>query len=534
MLDRRATALLGACAAIVAAVALALVLTSGETPPATGAAQVVPGDALLYVHLSTDPGRSAVKRAVSLARRFPDYPLLVSAVQSRLGAALNGPGDQVRSWLGNEAAFALLNTPTSTAGSLIVLDVARPRLARQFVLQAGAVGDGSYLGTPLLRNPAGTELAFIRHYLVLGQAASVRGAIDVTRGRVPSLAGAPTYEHATSDSPSDRVLDAYASVSGIRRVLGSRNGVLGTLGVLLDQPALTGVAVSLSATAPGARVMVHGALDATLAAVSGPVPPQFGPTLPDVLPAPGVLLLDVNDLVRWAPRILGASARAGVAGGVGPLFRRLGAALASEGVDVHGLSALFSGESAVAISPTTVQRSRAGGRSPRGPALVVVTRTKNQEATTTMLASLEGPLTQLFPPPASGPGQAPEFSEVTVGGVTVHQLHLAPGFELDYAVFRGLVVVATSLAAITEVIRPPESVDSEPRYQATLGDRPDQVTSLLFLDFSELLSLGQQTGLVGGGRVTALLPDLEKIRSVGLASTRRESDTNAELLFQIP
>jgi hypothetical protein len=246
-------------------------------------------------------------------------------------------------------------------------------------------------------------------------------------------------------------------------------------------------------------------------------------------------MLDVNDLVRWAPRILGAAAKAGIGGQVQPLFSRLGAALASEGVDIHGLTGIFSSESALAISPTAVARPRSrGGRGlARQPALVIVTRTRNEQATTAALASLQAPLAQLFPPPASGPGAAPEFSDVTVDGVTVHQLRLAPGLELDYALFRGLLVVATSLPAVTEVIRPPESLEDEPRYQATLGDRPDEVTSLLFLDFSQLLSLGEQTGLVGGGRLTALLPDFEKIRSVGLASTRHESDTNAELSFEI-
>jgi hypothetical protein len=59
------------------------------------------------------------------------------------------------------------------------------------------------------------------------------------------------------------------------------------------------------------------------------------------------------------------------------------------------------------------------------------------------------------------------------------------------------------------------------------------VTSLLFLDFSKLLSLGEQTGLLGGARLTALRPDLEKVRTVGLDSTSGEADTTAELFLQI-
>jgi hypothetical protein len=539
--DRRLKVVLALSAVIVAAaVAVALVLGSGDQPPATGAARLVPADALIYVHLSTDVRRPAVKQAISLARRFPDFALLSGAIQLQLGALLGGPAGPVRRWLGREAAFALLNSDTATAGSLVVLDVSRPRLARQFVAGSGAAADGSYRGTALLRYPSGTELAFVSHYLVAGQTASVRSSIDAAARRQGSLDRSPAYQQAASDEPSDRVLDAYVSVAGVHRVLTPRNGLLGALGALLDQPALIGVAMSLSAVPPGARVTVHGSLDPTLAKLSGPTPTPFEPTLPAAMPAQGALLLDVSNLVQWAPRVLGATAKAGVAGRVQPLFRRLGSALAAQGVDVNALTGVFSGEAAVAISPSPASAAapaparRRGKQRARGPALVIVTRTRDEEATSSLLASLQGPLAQLFPPPASGPGQAPEFSDVPVDGITVHRFVLAPGLELDYAVFRGLVVLATGLPAITGIVHSTRALDSEPLYQAALGERPGQVTSLLFLDFSQLLRLGEQTGLVHGRRATALLPDLERIRSIGLASTRGEADTNAELFLQIP
>jgi hypothetical protein len=60
------------------------------------------------------------------------------------------------------------------------------------------------------------------------------------------------------------------------------------------------------------------------------------------------------------------------------------------------------------------------------------------------------------------------------------------------------------------------------------------VTSLLFLDFSQLLSLGEQTGLVHGSFLRRLTPDLEQIRAAGASSTSGEADTTAELFLQIP
>jgi Protein of unknown function (DUF3352) len=538
MANRPLRRFLPSTAAVVVLIAVLVVLlaTGGEQPPATGAVRLVPADALVYIHLSTDTGRPAVKRALALARRFPDYPLAANLVSTRAGAIVGGGrsvdfGTDIRPWLGKEAAFALLNTSTSTAGSLIVLDVRNRAKATSFVEESGAVSSGSYRGTALERYPSGTTVAFVRHYLVLGQAASVRSAIDASAGRLPALANADAYRHAASGEPADRVLDAYASVAGVRRVLAPQGGLLGALGVLLYQPALTGTTISASAVGGGLRLRVHGALDPTLARAGAPPTREFSPTLAGELPEGTTVLLDVMGLDRVAPRVLGAGAAGGIAGRIGPLLQRLGAALNSEGVPVSRVTSLFSGETAVAVSPAVAAK---GSLAARGPALEIVARTKNEASTRQLLARVEAPLAQLFPPPANGPGQVPEFSNVSLAGITAHQLRLAPGLQLDYAVFRGLVVVATSLQAIAGVARHAHSLSDESAYGAVLRDRPDPVSSLVFLDFNQLLSLAEQAGLTSSSRVAALRPDLEKIQAIGLTSTRGEADTTAELLLHIP
>ena len=60
------------------------------------------------------------------------------------------------------------------------------------------------------------------------------------------------------------------------------------------------------------------------------------------------------------------------------------------------------------------------------------------------------------------------------------------------------------------------------------------MSSILFTDFNQLLSLGEQTGLTSGTRLRELLPDLEKIRAIGLSSTSADSDTTTELRLEIP
>ncbi len=529
--------LAGALAALLT-VAIIMVLlvggTSGETPPATGAAALVPGDALAYVNLSIDSKRPAVKRALTLAGKFPSYPLIRAVVQARLeGLAGSSPSldfvHDIQPWLGNEAAVALLNTQGTTAGSLIVLDVRDMSKARTFVSQSGALDEGSYRGAPLRRYASGTVLAFISHFLVLGQDASVRAALDVNAGQTPSLASNPAYKSAAAGEPADRVLDAYVSSAGVRRVLAPQGGIIGAIGALLYQPSLSGVTISVSAASGGARLRVHSALDPRLAAGNARATP-FAPSLDTVVPAGSLLMLDVSSFDTLAPKVLNAGAAGGLAGRLGPLLTKLGSALRTEGVNVQDIVSLFHKETVVAVTPSAVS----SGATAAQPALTIVARTGDESKTSSELAALEPPLEHLFPTPGAGAGQTPVFNDRQVGGITVHQLTLAPGLEFDYAVANGLVILSTRANAAAKVATYAKLLVDDPRFKQTFSSSPDRVTSLLFLDFSQLLSLGEQTGLERSKTYTKLRADLLRIRTVGLESTSGEDDSTSELFLHIP
>jgi Protein of unknown function (DUF3352) len=527
---RRLLVTLAALAIIGIAIAVPAVLfgAGGPTPPATGAASVVPADALAYVHLSTDQGRSAVTRAAALDRRLPGFYSTSGSLMGRLTAILGGGSAldyarDVRPWLGKEAALALLNTTSSTAGSLIVLDVRNRAEAQQVLRRAGATSTGSYRGIAVEGYPTGTEMAFVKHYLVMGQDASVRAAIDVAQRAAPSLSATPGYQSAAAGEPADRVLDAYASAAGVRRLLARASGALAALGTVVSQPAMTATTISVSPVSGGLRVRLHDALDPGLLKLTGR-PQQFNSTLPDVLPAGSTLLLDVADLDRAAPKMLSALGSMGIAGAVQPLIHRLGSALAAQGVDLQKALSLLHGESAVALIP---------GAAGSGPAPAIVARVPDQAVARQTLAGLEVPLQQLFPAPGAGPGQEAVWNDQQVAGVTVHQLAVAPGLQLDYAVFAGLAVVSTSADAIGAIARHTHPLSSDAGYRTAVGDGAGRVTSLLFLDFSQLLSLAEQTGMTRGTRIGAIGPDLSRIHAVGLKSTAGVNDTNAELFLQI-
>jgi len=527
---RRLIASLAALLLIALAIAVTALLSDsgGAPPPATGAASVVPADALAYVHLSTDQSRGPVTQAVALDRRLPGFYSLTTSVIDRLEAIVGGGATltyarDIRPWIGKEAALALLDTTSSSAGSLIVLDVRDRSGARALLRRTGATATGSYRGIAIESYPTGTELAFVKHYLVLGQDASVRSAIDVATDSAPSLAGTPAYDEAAAGEPADRVLDAYVSAAGVHRVLAGATGPLGALGALLSQPATTATTISVSPASGGVRVRVHGALSAGLEKLTGR-PQQFEPKLPNLLPTGSMVLVDAARLDTAAPRILDALGSMGIAGRVQPLLSRLGNALSAQSVHLGNVLELLRGEAAVALIPS------ADGP---GPAPAIVARVANQAQARQTLANLEVPLQQLFPAPGSGPGQEDEWNDVQVAGVTVHELGVAPGLQLDYAVFDGLAVVSTSADAIGAIARHSRPMSADAEYRSAVGDQANRVTSLVSIDFSQLLSLAEQTGLTHGASVGAIGPDLARIHSVGLTSAAGDNDTTAELFLQI-
>jgi hypothetical protein len=533
---RRRTAAAVGLLGVAAIVALVVVLLSGGGGNGGGGgggagepAAVVPADALAYVDLTINRDDPAVTRAFEVARRLPDFPVLAAAAVRRLGAVLGGGrtvnfSTDVLPWLGGHAALALLNTATSTAGALIVVSVADEGRARSFLRSVGAAAHGSYRGRALLGAPNGTEVALAGHYLVIGQDASVRAAIGVAAGATPALAGSTVYRRAVAGQSGGSVLDAYASTAGVRRVLADQSGLLGAAGGLLDQPALQGVAISLTPTQKGAAIRIHSALDPALLKLGsgGSKPAAFTPSLPALMPATSSLLLDVADLDKVAPQVLNAGSAAGLAGGIGPLLGRLGSALRSEGVNVSDLLSIFHSEAALAIV--------GGGQS---PTLVIVARTADQSRTQHELAALQTPLAQLFSTPGKNQSSEPVFNDRQIAGITAHQLQLATGFQLDYALFRGLVVISTSLQGIQDVARQTRPLSRDPAFTAVLGAGPRQVTSLVFANLATLIGATRKSGVTAGTLGARLMPDLQRISGVGLTSTRAGAEATTQVTVQI-
>jgi hypothetical protein len=165
------------------------------------------------------------------------------------------------------------------------------------------------------------------------------------------------------------------------------------------------------------------------------------------------------------------------------------------------------------------------------PVITFVLEDVEEEQALDVLARLQPALIELIG--AQELGQAPTFGSAEVAGVTAATATLAPGLELSYAAFDGRLVVSTALEGIAAVRRG-DGLPGSDGFDAVLGDRPSELSALVFLDLNQLLTLGEQAGLAEDPRYLAVRDDLQKLRAAGAVVSRGEDFTTGELTFQIP
>ena len=340
-----------------------------------------------------------------------------------------------------------------------------------FLAGAGAVPDGSYDGVRAARaNRSGTDARVRRGTTsLLGQAAS-RARRD-RRGRRPravarrqSRLPAGRRRRAGRTGCSTRTPRSPASAACSRRAAGCSARV----GALLDQPALSGVTISASAATGGLRVRVH--RRSTRGSAAGERARRA--VLAD---ARGCAAVEVDAAARRARSVpVGAAhprracERAGSRGAIGaaavPARRQRSRPRASTSRRSSRSSPVRPrsrsrrvGRAVAAHAGARDRRPHAApGRRPAGCSPGSRRRSRSCSRRR-----------------AAGAGQAPELGDVQVGRRHRPPARRSrPGLQLDYAVFRGLVVVSTSVRAIAGVARQPRSLADDAGYHATLSGRP--------------------------------------------------------------
>jgi hypothetical protein len=398
-----------------------------------------------------------------------------------------------------------------------LLEVSDRALARSFLARSvGQERRSTYRGIEL-RAYGPLATAFMGRFLVIGRPDNLRAAIDVQAKRAPSLARVATFVRARGGLPDrDRLLFAYASRIGMRRVLRSQPGLAGRLARLADDPDLAGVAAILRAQEDGARIDVSAALEDSPSARA-----PFEPRLLRTVSEDAIAYVGM----RGADRVL--ESLASFAGGAISLPKELRSAR-SDLERLGGLSALrrlrplLDEEAALFVS-----------RSAAVPVItVVVTGIDNKEADE-LLRLLQPLLARLARRPPAG-GQVPTLQPTRVAGIDAATLRLSPAVELTYAIFGGKAVITTSPGGIRRVKLGKSHVLDNPLFAPGMRGDLDQVTSVLFLDLEQLLALGEQAGLGDSPGYQELKAELSPVRTVSAITHARKASKETEIFIEVP
>lgn len=479
---RRRRALVAALAAAAGAFSLAG-CGGDEQDPAIGRAtlRAVPANALVALHLSTDTRRGAVRVGAGVARRLPSWEGLRRDLLRRVSAA--GCGVDLAKRPGRELSFALLPARGGRSTSLLVADA-----------PAQGVEDvPSPCGALVARRLPGGLVA-------IGEPASVSAAAQTAGGERRALVEDPVYERAAAGLPRERVLDAWASGRGVRRLLAPLGGLYATLAGLIDAPGLRGAVAALVPREDGATLTVR-----RIAGSSAPAGPAFEPTLQEHAPADTLTYVASGSLGPALERFL-LLAEPGAGAAPAPAVRRL-TALGRLG-----------GESATLVIP-----------SERGPIAALIGRVRDAGRARAAMRALEPDLLAL----AGAPGGA-SWVDASPGGLRARTLADAPGRGLSWALDGDLLLVSGSLDGLSALAADGPRLGDARGFRAVRGDTREPLTSLVFLDPNQLLRLGADTQVAASGALEGSRSDLAKVRAAGVTTTGTSRESTVDLSIWIP
>jgi hypothetical protein len=481
----------------------------GTSAPPDHAAAFVPKGASVYLDLANDRGSAQWKRAVAALDKLPT----LGGLRSTLLGIAQGQGAlaklDYRSWLGNEAAMAVLPDGSKR---VLVLKAKDARKARQAIDLIPSPGTQSYRGVQLRDIGHGELAGMERGFVLAGDGAAVRAAVDSAATPDGSLASDKTYGDLRKGLPHERLVTGYLSPAWIKQHLG---GPAAVLSAAAHVPSLQAAAISMGATDKRLELTLH------------------------ARPAPGASTAcggnggDPSGLVAKAParpaafvslsglRCLLGDAMVSPTSGIGKALRSFAVAAQGAGVNLGTeVLPLLGGESGVTLMPGAngpgITLDVAGVPAGRGmdvigrlqPAIVSLLNGGNQDDT-------------------------PDISTNGVNGVNVLTTSLSSGLKLNYAAFGGDLLVSTDPNGIATARKGAHLADSAD-FKTLLGDRPKSTTALVFFDLQRLLALADQAGLSSNPTYSAVRDDLQKIGAAGIVLARKGKDIDAELRLKLP
>lgn len=550
--QRRALAVLGAAATVLVLAIVLPVLScqfpGGDVcPPDDDAEEIVPADALGYVHLSLDPDSDQYQAAGDLVDEVPG---LARQGIGRLLAQVPGPGGvpadfehDIAPWFGGQAAVAIVPRGGG-AEQVQLLQEGDAKQAGEFAdsLSAGTPQTIEYRGVELQTDERGLATASVGGFLVIGTYPGVRRVIDVDTGAEGArpLADDQLAAEIRDELPPERFAEAYLSEDGIARLIAGQAGPLSSLEPFVDAASARAAAASLGATGDGLELAIRSSLDPERAKANPgffAAFPPFEPQLTERLSSDALGYVGIAEPGTTVRELLAQATAEAPALAQG--FASFAERLRDLGrVDVEGeLLPALGGEAAFALQPgpddavpEPEQTTTAPVPTPEGlpggpaptvpgeppvPVLQFLADGVDTERARDALARLQGPIAEALDSGTSL--QAPTFDRRELDGVEVQVLRLSPTVSLTYAVAGSRLAVATQPEGVAQVIRGEGGLADDDRFDRATEDFPDEVSLEAYLNLGGLIGLGEREGLAEDPAYAAFAQEIRRLEALGLA-----------------
>ena len=534
--------------------------------PPDDAVALVPGDALLYLHANTDPASEQYEQATALAARLPT--LVQQALATLPGAAGTGIdyGDDVRSWLGGEAAVALVPGKGDEIEQALLLEVGDEPGSQRFVDElVGRNARSQDYREVAITARGDLATAVVGGFLALGSEGAVREVIDTDADAARSLEDSEPADEVADELPDDSLVQGYVSERGAEDLFRA-GAALGSLEAFVNSDATRGAGAALVASEEGVEIESHSLLDAErLRASPGffEAFAAFEPSLADELSSGALAYLGLGNPEQSITALL-AQAAADAPGLVAG-FEDFSKQLEDEGkVNLQReVLPLLGGEAALGIEPPAKRDGAQGGGGgedeaevepevpegiePGGPPPLPEERGElsftavpyvgfvadevDEDQARKALADLQVPISEALDPDESG--QAAVFEGAEIEGLQARSLRISPIVNLTYAIFDEKLVVATDPLGVEQVKAGETSlVDSDAYERATEGF-PDELAAILYLNVGDLIALAEQEGLGADPAYALFATEIRKLEGLGLAVTSDEAGIGARLRLTV-
>ena len=510
--------LLIAIVLVAAILGVASLITDDGSSHTDHAVALVPANALLYAHLEVHRDSTQWRNARRILDKLPSLGRLSNQALGSLAAGRTPKqlDAQLRPWLGDEAALALLPNGRR-ATSLILLKVGDLQKAKSFLAGAGRSKIALYRNTQV-RMYKTLAAAFIGDFLAIGRVENVRAAVDAQAER--ALDDEAVFRDARKGiDVGGPLVFAYAPGDGVRRLLQQQKGIVGRLGDALARPALRATAAAVRFEGNGMRVSLANVEYPKLPGAD--TAPTFAPQLPRSVPANAIAYYGVQGVRQLFQRLQALSG--GRASGLTRVVDRLRSQLRPSGVRalVRALGPLNRREAALIVTPPD-----------DAPVVSLIVGDTTQSEGGDVLIALQPLLSRVVR--STQGGTASTLVPGSEAGADTLTLQINPELSLTYASLGDRIVVSTDPAGVRQVATAEKTILGEDAFAPGMRDLLGKATSVVFLDLHRLSSLIERAGLGTTPEYRTIKPELARIGTVSVITQNNGSSQTAQAFIEVP